>query len=147
MNIPTLTQISERPMERPQYTPAETYDAWIQLNAERVMDFWRRAGGDIDRSGAYAEMYDFAQTQFATSAIPQPAATAPVCRRAEQEGLSPTAGTGTAGVGDLLVSQYRARIFQYERLIDRLYDMARAERYDELHDELRQEYRAIHGSP
>jgi hypothetical protein len=63
------------------------------------------------------------------------------------EGSSPCADTGTAGVSDLLVSQYRARIYQHERLIDRLWDLVRAERWDEAHDVVRAEYRAIHGSP
>lgn len=58
------------------------------------------------------------------------------------EGSSPRADLGTAEVS---VSQYRARIYEFERLIDRLYDLARADRFDELHDELRAEYRAIHG--
>ena len=55
---------------------------------------------------------------------------------------SPCADTGTAGVSD---SSHRAFVYKHERLIEQLYDLARAERFDELHDVVRAEYLAIHG--
>jgi hypothetical protein len=63
---------------------------------------------------------------------------------------APNAGIGTADAGipkhdELVVSQYRQAIYAHERLIDKLYDFARAERWDELHDLVRAEYLAIHG--
>jgi hypothetical protein len=66
-----------------------------------------------------------------------------------QKGL-PTAGIGTADAGilsgdKLVISQYRQAIYGYERLIEQLYDLARADRFDELHDAIRAEYLAIHG--
>jgi hypothetical protein len=73
---------------------------------------------------------------------PRSAATAPVCNRAEQEGSSPTDDAGTAGV---VLSQYRARIYQYERLIERLHDLMREGRDIEAFDLVSDEYRAIHG--
>lgn len=63
-------------------------------------------------------------------------------RPASSSPASPTAGT--AGVGDFS-AQYRARIYGYERLIDRLYDLAHAERFDDLTCLVTDEYRAIHG--
>ena len=59
------------------------------------------------------------------------------------EGLSPTAGIGTADAGTL--AQYRQAIYAHERLIEKLYDLARADRFDELHDAIRAEYLSIHG--
>lgn len=66
------------------------------------------------------------------------------------EGSSPTAGPRTAGAGTsehdaLVISQYRQSIYGYERLIEKLYDLARADRFDELHDLVRAEYLSIHG--
>lgn len=60
------------------------------------------------------------------------------------EGSFPTVDAGTAGV-DLRISQLRQAIYAHERLIDRMYDLARANRNAELHDVIRAEYLAIHG--
>jgi hypothetical protein len=57
---------------------------------------------------------------------------------------APTVDAGTAGV-DLRITQYRQSIYAHERLIEKLYDLARADRFDELHDAIRAEYLAIHG--
>lgn len=61
------------------------------------------------------------------------------------EGPSPTVDARTAGV-DIQISQYRQEVYGYERLIERMYDLARANRYDELHDVVRAKYLSIHGS-
>lgn len=62
----------------------------------------------------------------------------------------PTAGIGTADAGipsgdKLVIAQQRQSIYGYERLIEQLYDLARADRFDELHDAIRAKYLAIHG--
>jgi len=67
-----------------------------------------------------------------------------------RESEDATADLGAAKVSlpahdELGISQYRQAIYAHERLIDKLYDLARAERYDELHDLLRAEYLEIHG--
>ena len=62
------------------------------------------------------------------------------------EGSSPTAGIGTADAGTFL-AQYRQEVYGYERLIEQLHDLARANRYDELHDLVRAKYLSIHGEP
>lgn len=57
-------------------------------------------------------------------------------------------GSVEAGIlsGDkLVIDQQRQSIYGYERLIEKLYDLARADRFDELHDAIRAEYLAIHG--
>lgn len=66
------------------------------------------------------------------------------------EGSLPTAGIGTADAGtpehdQLVIDQYRQAIYAHERLIEKLYDLVRADRYDELHDAVRAEYMKIHG--
>jgi len=66
----TLAQITQRPLIRPSYARAETYKAWISINADLVMNFWRdtafASGEDPDRL-PYADLYEFAQDQFKTS--------------------------------------------------------------------------------
>lgn len=57
------------------------------------------------------------------------------------EGSSPADDAGTAGVVD---SQYRRRIYEYERLIEQLHDLL-PERADDAYDLVRAEYLAIHG--
>lgn len=61
-----------------------------------------------------------------------------------QEGSSPTAGLGTVEAG-LLETQQRARIYQFERVIDRLHDLMTAERFDDAYTLVHAEYLAIHG--
>ena len=68
----------------------------------------------------------------------------------ELSGEGSPAGPGTAGAGSssrdkLVIDQQRQSIYGYERLIDKLYDLARADRFDELHDAIRAAYLAIHG--
>lgn len=58
----------------------------------------------------------------------------------------PHAGLGSVEAG-IHIAQYRQEIYAYERLIESLYDLARANRYDELHDMVRAKYLAIHGEP
>jgi hypothetical protein len=152
-----IAAIPQRPLIRPTYTLAETYAAWITINAELVMDYWRtlRAadGQDPDRF-AYAELVDFAKSQYDTTRSPtssdpqSPRNRISSAPAGESDGA--TAGLGAAKASflshdELVVSQYRQAIYAHERLIDKLYDLARAERWDELHDLVRAEYLSIHG--
>jgi hypothetical protein len=65
MSVPAL--ITVRPILRPDYAPAETFDAWIKLNAELVHDYWSQLqlaiGQDPDH-GSYADLHDFAKCQY-----------------------------------------------------------------------------------
>lgn len=65
MNVPAL--ITARPITRPQYATAETFDAWIKINADLVHDYWSQLqlviGQDPDH-GSYADLHDFAQCQY-----------------------------------------------------------------------------------
>jgi hypothetical protein len=86
----------------------------------------------------------FRNTLHTMSVLDSPkrsAATALECNRAEQEGSSPTDDAGTAGV---VLSQYRARIHEYERLIGQLHELL-PDRADDAYDLVRAEFLAIHG--
>jgi hypothetical protein len=61
------------------------------------------------------------------------------------EGLSPAADTGTAGVGDLSEREHLRLQPPYERFIAELYELLSNDRFDEAHDLVRAEHRAIHG--
>lgn len=68
-----LKQVTQRPIVRPTYTPAETFGQWIKLNQMAVWDFWSQldedAGNDAERADATTDFWDFAKTQYETSAI------------------------------------------------------------------------------
>lgn len=61
------TASTPRSLIRPSYARAETYDAWIQINAELVTNYWRDLaianGKDPDRL-AYADLRDFSHTEY-----------------------------------------------------------------------------------
>jgi hypothetical protein len=65
VNTPAL--ITQRPILRPDYATAETFDAWIKINAELVHEFWSQLelskGNDPDH-GEYADLRDFALCQY-----------------------------------------------------------------------------------
>lgn len=77
---------------------------------------------------------------------PTSAATAhkPCMTSQSENEVSPTVDAGTAGV-DIRIARYRQAVYAHERLIEKLYDLARADRFDELHDAIRAEYLEIHG--
>lgn len=62
-----VAPITDRPITRPQYALAETFDAWIKINAELVHDYWSQLklaiGQDPDH-GSYADVYEFAKCQY-----------------------------------------------------------------------------------
>jgi hypothetical protein len=62
-----IAPITVRPIQRPQYATAETFDAWIRINAELVHDYWSQLqlaiGQDPDH-GTYADVFDFAKCQY-----------------------------------------------------------------------------------
>ena len=59
----TIPFITQRPILRPDYATAETFDAWIQINGELVDNYWRQLEGDGDA----AEFMEFARTQYDVS--------------------------------------------------------------------------------
>jgi hypothetical protein len=147
-----IAAIPQRPLIRPTYTLAETYAAWITINAELVMDYWRtlRAadGQDPDRF-AYAELVDFAKSQYDTTRSPEPQQPRNRISSAPVEGSSPTAGPRTAGAGtsehdELVVSQYRQSIYGYEQLINSLHDLL-PENVDAAYDLVHRAYIEING--
>lgn len=62
-----IAPILVRPIQRPNYAQAETFDAWIRINAELVHDYWSQLqlaiGQDPDH-GTYADLSDFAKCQY-----------------------------------------------------------------------------------
>ena len=63
MNTPAL--ITQRPILRPKYATAETFEAWLKVNSELVDAYWRQLGCD-DESDA-VDFMEFAQTQYEVS--------------------------------------------------------------------------------
>lgn len=59
--IPLITQ---RPILRPDYATAETFEAWMQVNAQLVADYWSELEGD---STSVTEFMEFARTQYEVS--------------------------------------------------------------------------------
>lgn len=62
-----IAPITVRPIQRPQYAAAETFDAWIKINAELVHDYWSQlelAKGQDPDHGEYADIRDFAKCQY-----------------------------------------------------------------------------------
>lgn len=62
-----IAPILVRPITRPNYAQAETFDLWMQINAELVHDYWSQLqlaiGQDPDH-GSYADLSDFARCQY-----------------------------------------------------------------------------------
>lgn len=99
--IPALTQITQRPLVRPAYANAETFDAWIAINSTLVETYWRdltwACGDDPDRC-AYADFLEFARTQYD---IPSPTSAATADKSSSHGQKDDYASTGTAGAGVL----------------------------------------------
>jgi hypothetical protein len=155
MNAPA--RITQRPLVRPSYTNApvslETFERWAIVNYHPLRRYWLELQEVIDTKETTGEFLEWAQCQYdiakSSQKSPEPQQPMPGSP-ALVEGSSPTAGPRTAGAGtsehdELVISQYRQAIYAHERLIDKLYDFARAERWDELHDLVRAEYLSIHG--
>lgn len=56
--------ITTRPILRPDYEPAETFETWMQINAQLVADFWSELDGEAT---AVTEFMNFARTQYEVS--------------------------------------------------------------------------------
>ena len=59
-----IAPITARPVLRPDYATAETFEAWMQLNAALVADYWNEMEGDPH---GITEFMDFARTQYEVS--------------------------------------------------------------------------------
>jgi hypothetical protein len=88
--IPALTQITQRPLVRPAYANAETFDAWIAINSTLVETYWR----DL----TWACGVEFARTQYD---IPSPTSAATADKSSSHGQKDDYASTGTAGAGVL----------------------------------------------
>lgn len=158
MNAPA--RITQRPIVRPSYTNApvtlETFERWFIANYYELRRYCQQLEQLADEEPAAPDhfllwaqcQYDIAKRSPTSSDPQSPRNRISSAPAGEFEGA--TADLGAAKVSlpthdEIVISQYRQAIYAHERLIEKLYDLARAERYDELHDLVRAEYRDIHG--
>lgn len=109
-----IAPITARPIARPNYAQAETYEAWIKLNAELVHDRWcelQVANGLNPDQCEYADLLAFAKCQFdissPSSSDGQHGRKSAVCgaqRELSEEGSH--AGPGTVGAGTSAIVRY-----------------------------------------
>lgn len=107
-----IAPITVRPIARPNYAAAETYEAWIKLNAKLVHDRWcalQVANGLDPDQCEYADLLAFAKCQFDISS-PASADTANKSLSHGQKDV-PTASLGSVEAGIPYPVTCRARYY------------------------------------